>query len=72
MEGVIWTLARDPFDEATSVVYRNDEDLRLIFTTAFPPDIPALRILYRVESATQVLLLFVAVDEDAEEPDIIG
>lgn len=73
MEGIIFTVSQDAYDEiATSVVVKSNPRLRLIFTAAFP-DIPSLRILYRIEDDDDhVTLLFVAENPDAEESDIIG
>ncbi len=68
MEGVMWTIARNPQEGA---LVKKGSNLRLLFTRAFP-GVPAMRILCEVESGDRCSLRHVSVVENAESETVIG
>lgn len=68
MEAVYWAIARNP-DEFPPIA--KGSNLRLVFTTAFP-DVPALRILFEIESEDRCILRDVSIVEDADDANTIG
>jgi hypothetical protein len=68
MDGVVWALARNP--DAFSPVKKGSK-LRLVKTKAFPA-VPALCVLFEMESDDRIILRDVAIAEDQDDGDVIG